>query len=102
MSKNLHTETGTATLYKDGRIKLVNSGYVQSLTKEQVQEAWETETISMVQDEIDDIRGDYDDEDADEIIEHGTAQLTDDGFWDFGEELHIIPSEEEFINPVEE
>ncbi len=102
MSKKLHTETGTAVLNDDGSMRLENSDYIQHLTKEQVQEAWETETISMDEDEINDVRGDYDDEEADVFIEQGTAQLGDAGFWDFGEELHVIPSEEEFINPEEE
>ena len=88
----LETDTGTATLYADGSMKLNNSGYVQHLDASQVKEAWSGDAIS------------YDEEMYQEVLEDCDGDVRSVGFlaswngdwFDFGEELHTIPSKSDF------
>ena len=96
--KKVETDTGWATLRSDGTMRLYNSGYVQVLSKEQVEEVWSgSKGIS------------WDEEVLVDFDEGSTiAQLIKDGdlphywaefdgeWWDFGDEAHTIPDEDEF------
>jgi len=89
--KTLYTETGTATLYEDGSMLLDNSGYLQRLTPSQVQEAWNGFFISFTPEVQERIRAEG----------YGVGFLAewDGSYWDFGDEQHSIPTEEQFLFP---
>jgi hypothetical protein len=103
MSITIQTDTGEATLKDDGGMFLDNSGYFQVLTPSQVEEAWSGDVISFSDGDVEELSGDYEGEELEEILAEGNAKWDDDnGYWDFGEELHTIPFYDEFHNPEED
>lgn len=94
MKVTIDTETGSATLNTTtGGMFLDNSGYYRLLTKEQVQAAWNGE------DKLPHSPEDLAEFESDDLSPEDIAdcQTVFDGkYWDFGEELHIIPDEEDF------
>jgi hypothetical protein len=93
--KRLRTETGTATLMPDGTMVVNNSGYKQRLTVEQVRAAWSgAERLPLDPETLAELR---DEGFSEEDIEDSQATYDDDyGWYDFGEELHVIPDAEDF------
>jgi len=93
--RKIKTDTGSARLYSDGSMKVYNSGFRQDLTPEMVQAAWSGKKVlphhpkklaqmkkeQLTAKEIRDSRPKYD------------SQYGD---WDFGDELHEIPSKHDF------
>ena len=106
MSKKLETETGEAILYKDGSMKVDNSGYIQKLTKLQVGCAWAGEPIPIVnvdwlveiaEDNGYDTWAEYivsDDYSKDDIILAEVDNCYD--WYNFQDECHCIPQKKEF------
>ena len=95
--KKVETETGYAILNEDGTMKLTNSGYVQHITAESVEAAWSgANKLPVSPDIIQEMKDDglEGDELEEEMAEY--APSYDGEYWDFGEELHIIPSKKEF------
>lgn len=100
MPQKINTETGKATLNANGSMSLDNSGYKQTLSPEHVKLVWGgATTLPPSADVMADIESDYcPEEDADdyESAVEACSPSYDGQYWDFGEELHIIPSEAEF------
>ena len=88
----VETDTGFATLYTDGSMYLNNSDYIQQLEPAQVKAAWKGGPIpfdaEMYQEVLEDC-------DGDEGMVGFLASWNGDWF-DFGEELHTIPSKSDF------
>ncbi len=94
---SIETETGDATLFSDGTMDLDNSGYTQELTVEQVKAAWSgKKKLPFSPDFIEEYMEDNDGEKPPANCEW--RPTWDGEYWDFGEELHIIPSKEEFTS----
>lgn len=99
--KKVQTETGVATLYTDGSMRLYNSGYVQKLTSKQVEQAWSgLKKIDYNEQQLKDLdvdvqRGDLTDAKKREFIKKGLA-VSRGIYWDFGDEYHVIPKREKF------
>lgn len=92
-AKTVHTETGTATLKPNGTMLLNNSGYRQLLTKAQVQAAWSgADKLPLSPAYAQEMRDDGETET--EIAAAGP--YWDGDYWDFGDESHIIPDQDEF------
>ena len=97
--KVVRTETGEATLYPNGTMHLDNSGYEQMLTKEQVQAAWRGATIlPLSPDMVKELQKDYAAEHLELAIEQSSPRWDGD-YWDFGDESHAIPDQEDFDRP---
>lgn len=100
-----YTETGYAVLYEDGSMKLNNSGYVQHLTPEMVQVAWtpRKRKLPIHPDVAKLMKADMEEEGLKgrelERAMNEYAPFRAGEYWDFGEELHIIPSKADFDNP---
>lgn len=93
--KTIETETGTATLYDDDVMVVDNGGYTQHLTPEQVKAAWQGDTLlPLTPLSIREMQ-----EGGLEIDEMLTKCPRLDGqYYDFGDEMHVIPSKREFDN----
>ena len=79
IEKKVDTETGWANLNPDGSMVLNNSGYKQRLSPEEVHAVWSGKRRLPGQG-----------------LTNTTKARFDGEYWDFGEELHVIPPKEEF------
>jgi len=93
----IETDTGYAILNKDGSMELDNSGYGQFLTPKQVQAAWAGKKIPFDGDMLNDLEADYEGQELKDILAGGLSTFDGD-WWDFGDESHTIPSEDEFTS----
>ena len=95
MKHTIRTETGTAVLFPDGSMFLDNAGYIRLLTPEQVKAAWNNEPTLPTS--LEDYQNLKESGFTDEEIKN-FEPFFDGDFWDFGDDIHVIPKLEDFTS----